>query len=234
MYCSACETNLQPEARFCTRCGSRQRSPSIAQEPLHAEQFKIDSICASLISELDSARLGWLSLVKDSTRSSEGVSSIVNSEFSETIDIGVLGYDKPKMFVFEALNGATAEATVIGWQVESAVGFAVNQDQGYIQQEAIWKLLLGLTQSAPNNTWILALGMVVESLQQGAMIDNDCVATVLSHYFMNENILTLDVVLISEKIVPLLTFLQGFTYLGTSRVFGDLQTVARMRKTLGV
>jgi hypothetical protein len=234
MYCSACGTNVQPGARFCTGCGSRQETPSNAQEPVNAEQFKTNSIYASLISELDSARLGWLSLVKDSTKSSEGVSSIVNSEFSEKIDIGLLGYDKPKMFVFDTLNGAAAEATVIGWQIESAIGFAVNQDQGYIQPEDVRDLLLGLTQSAPNKTWTLALGMVVQSLQQGAMIDNDCVTTVLSHYFMNENVLTLEVVKIAEKIVPLLTFLQGFTYLGTSRVFGDSQTVARIQETLGM
>src|SRR5579862_7627788 len=103
MHCTTCGVAVEPSANFCTKCGSRLSPRS-----------RFGAVCTGLVSELDSAREGWLSLVNDFMSSSEddGV-SIVNREFSEKADIGCLVVGEPETFVFENLNGVSAEATVI-------------------------------------------------------------------------------------------------------------------------
>jgi len=86
MHCTTCGVAVEPSANFCIKCGSSlsPRSP-------------FGAVCTGLVSELDSAREGWLSLVNDFMSSSEddGV-SIVNREFSEKADLGRLGDDEPE------------------------------------------------------------------------------------------------------------------------------------------
>jgi hypothetical protein len=186
--------------------------------------------------ELDFARQGWLALVNDFMSSSQdGGLSIVNPEFSETAEIGPLGDDEPKSFVFETLNGVSAEATVIAWQIESAIGFAASQE--YIREDQGQELLTVLTKTlspVSSPRWILAMQMVLASFQKSAMIDDEDMAIVLSHFFMNERGRTPGVLQLHDKLPSLITFLQGFTYLGTARVFEDMETVARVQKTLGL
>ena len=64
------------------------------------------------------------------------------------------------------------------------------------------------------------------------MIDDGDVAIVLLHFFMSDRGRSPSVHRCREKLPGLITFLKGFTYLGTARIFGD-QTVARIQKTLG-
>jgi hypothetical protein len=189
-----------------------------------------------LISELDDFRQGWVQLVNDNVRSSSGGSlSIVNVGFKEANDLGPFGDDRPDIFLFKTLNGATAEAMVIGWQVETAVGFAVNEDQHYIQEGNVQDLLRHLEHTASSPAWIGAMQIVLASFKFGVMIDDKCLAVVLSHYFMNEGSKTPKVQhLCDELLNSLIPFLKGFTYIGTSRVFGDLKTVERIRDIFGV
>jgi zinc-ribbon domain len=236
MHCTNCGTGVEPGTNFCTKCGSRLTPTPGISGNARAEPSRLDAVCAGLILELDSARQNWLALVNDfmSSSADDGL-SIVNSEFSETAEIGALGDDEPTSFVFATLNGVSAEATVIAWQIESVVGFATSQK--YIREDQGQELLTVLTKTlspVPSARWILAMQMVLASFQKSVMIDDEDMAIVLSHFFMNERGRTPGVLQLHEKLSSLITFLQGFTYLGTARVFGDVETVKRIQKTLGL
>lgn len=75
--------------------------------------------------------------------------------------------------------------------------------------------------------------MVLASFQKSVMIADGDVVIVLSHFFMSDPEQSPSVHRCREKLPGLITFLQGFTYLGTARIFGDQETVARIQKTLG-
>jgi hypothetical protein len=189
-----------------------------------------------LISELDSARHGWLSSVTDSSPSSSNAGvSAVNRGFSESINIGSLGEDNPASFIFETLNGASAEAAVIAWQVESSLGFAISQ--GYIREDqgqGFMTVLAEVLSPVSNPRWILALQIVLADFQRGSAIDDGAMATVLSHYLMNERAPSREVVQVKERLMKVwILFLRGFTFLGTARAFGDMQAVEQIRETLG-
>jgi hypothetical protein len=76
--------------------------------------------------------------------------------------------------------------------------------------------------------------MVLASFQKGVMIEDEDMAIVLSHFFMNERCRTPGVLQLHRKLSSLVTFLQGFTYLGIARIFGDQEAVTRIQKTLSV
>jgi hypothetical protein len=77
--------------------------------------------------------------------------------------------------------------------------------------------------------------LVDASIRKGVMIDNECVAVVLSHYFMNDRRRTPSVMHAHDKLLSMFfPFLQGFTFLGTARAFGDMKAVARIKQTLDV
>lgn len=174
-----------------------------------------------------------MSLVND-VMSSEGGVPIVNREFSEMIDVGPLGDDEPATFVFDTLNGVSAEATMIAWQIQSALGFATSQEYIGADDGQEWLIVLTKTLSpASSPRWILATQMVLASFQKGVMIEDEDMAVVLSHFFMNERGPSWGVRQCREKLPGLITFLQGFTYLGTARAFDDQETVATIQKTLG-
>jgi hypothetical protein len=71
--------------------------------------------------------------------------SIVNREFSEKADIGCLVDGEPETFVFENLNGVSAEATVIAWQIQSALGFATSQEYVGADDTQEWLMVLTKT-----------------------------------------------------------------------------------------
>ncbi len=134
---------------------------------------------------------------------------------------------------FDSLNGVSAEATVIAWQIQSALGFATSQDYISADDSQEWLTVLTKTLSPVSSPrWILAMQMVLASFQKGVMIDDGDVAIVLLHFFMSDRGQSPSVHRCREKLPGLITFLKGFTYLGTARIFGD-QTVARIQKTLG-
>lgn len=232
MYCKTCGATVEPTANFCTKCGSRLSPPS-GRGAATNEPSSLGQVCASLVSELDSARQGWLSVVNNFISSATGAGlSIVNPEFSEELDIGTIGDDEPAMFIFKTVNGVTAEATVMAWQIESAVGFA--NSQKYIREDQGHEFLNVLTEAVSSPPRILAMRMVLFSFETQTPINDESMAIVLSHYLMNERGRSPSVLQLYEKLLnPLITYLQGFTYLGTSRVFGDPETVARIQKTLG-
>ena len=158
----------------------------------------------------------------------------MNREFAESADIFSLDGDEPESFVFETLNGVSAEATVIAWQIQSSLGFATSQNYIGEDEGQEWLAVLTKTLSTDSSSrWILAMQMVLASFQKGVMIDDGDVATVLAHFFMNERNLSAGVRQCRERLPGLITFLQGFTYLGTARTFGDQETVASIQKTLG-
>ena len=240
MNCVNCGALARPGANFCTKCGSRLSPPPGLSDSPDAQPSSLSSVYGNLISELDSARQGWrLSLVSAGSSSSNDVVSIVNPEFSEEIDIGTLGDDKPEIFIFESLNGASAEATTIAWQVESAIGFAVSQK--YINEDCGKEFLSGLAQATEalspraHFRWLLAMQLVLASFQRGGLIDKEDVAVVLSHYFMNERRRSLGVVRLQQRLLNVgILVLQAFTYIGTSRTFGDLETTARIPGMFGI
>jgi hypothetical protein len=104
----------------------------------------ITTACAVLFSELNTARELWFSLVKNLVAAATPVNAL-NEEFLEEIDIGTLEHAKPESFVFETIDGATTEATVIAWQVENALSFAVNE-KTYIALESLPDLVRCLCQ----------------------------------------------------------------------------------------
>lgn len=234
MHCTNCGAAVAASANFCTACGSRVLRPSGVTRVGGDEPSGIGALCAGLVSELDSARDGWASLVNDVMSSSEGGVPFVNREFSENIYVGPLGDDEPATFVFDRLNGVSAESTVIAWQIQSALGFATSQEYIGADDGQEWLMVLTKALSPTSNPrWILAMQMVLSSFQKGVMIDEEDMATVLAHFFMNEGRETPGVRRCREKLPGLITFLQGFTYIGTARAFGDPETVARIQKTLG-
>jgi hypothetical protein len=169
-----------------------------------------------------------------SSSEDDGV-SIVNREFSEKADIGCLVVGEPETFVFENLNGVSAEATVIAWQIQSALGFATSQEYVGADDTQEWLMVLTKTLSPVSSPrWILAMQMVLASFQKGVMIEDEDMAIVLSHFFMNERCRTPGVLQLHRKLSSLVTFLQGFTYLGIARIFGDQEAVTRIQKTLSV
>ena len=75
----------------------------------------ITTVSGLLFSELNTARTLWFSLAKDLIAAATPTSAI-NEEFLEEMDIGALEQGRPESFVFETINGATTEATIIAWQ----------------------------------------------------------------------------------------------------------------------
>lgn len=97
---------------------------------------------------------------------SGGGVSLVNREFSESIDVGRLESDEPESFVFETLNGVSAEATVIAWQIQSALGFATSQK--YIgEDEGLEWLAVDLAQHFGNEALTRREIELLQELAQG-------------------------------------------------------------------
>ena len=77
MHCTNCGAGVGPGANFCRqRCGSQLTSPSGVRGVPGARPSRCGPVCAGLVSDLDSAREGWLSLVNDVMSSSPAVSII--------------------------------------------------------------------------------------------------------------------------------------------------------------
>ncbi len=232
MNCTNCGTAAKTCDNYSIQCGARLAPAPTAQSTKHEEPSKLDVFCAGLIEEWNGGRNGWLSLVKDVMAKDK---PLINAEFTAKTDIGALDADKPQLFIFETVSGVTAEATLLAWQVEAGVGFAINEDQHYLTQDQGQVLFGALMQTPGRPAWLAAMQLVDASIRTGVMIDNECVAVVLSHYFMNDRRRTPSVMHAHDKILNMfLLYLQGLTFLGTARTFGDMKTVARIQETLGV
>jgi len=244
MYCANCGAGAESGANFCTKCGARLPShpePSVTRQ---TEPSGFGSLCESLVSELDGGRQGWFSSLKDHISSSNGrLPSIVNSELSEAVDVGALGRPCPEIFIFNTLNGVSAEATAIAWQVEVAVSFATNQQ--YIEKDRGHEFLIALTQSVFFTSkslspvwgprWILAMQMVMASFERAIPIDDETLALILSHFLLNEKDRTPGVLRMREELLSTwVLFLRGFTFFGTCRTFGDMEAAEKIRKSLGL
>src|SRR5215210_4662064 len=89
-----------------------------------------DEAVSALIPALNDLRRNWFDQVM--TRYS-GTYSIVNSEFSREIDLGVPEDELPSSFPFNRFDGEAAEALIVNWQAQVAMNFS--RQHSYFAEE---------------------------------------------------------------------------------------------------
>jgi hypothetical protein len=159
-----------------------------------------------------------------------GLGSLVNGDFRSTGVISMNEQDVPKSFSFNTINGETVEATIICWQMDNALAFAMAKQKyfGQQQQDEFFGAWIKIFQT--DNRWVQA---VAASFSEPP-VDDDCVATILGHYVLGDPTESPDLLVIRGVIKNSMAGLRGLTHLGTATSFLDEDTVQQIAKDMGL
>ena len=193
----------------------------------------LQDICSTLVEHIDLGRDRWFTLFKQVASEDLiplGV-TIVNDNFLEHIRVDIREQYVPDAFPYNRVAGDTVEATIIGWQEQVALGFAM--EKGYLGEDQLpgyTNALLDVIAS-DKRRWVVARATFY--ISGGTEELENAMVIVLAHYLMNDATRSNPVLAMADTIERTgLPFLRALTALAAAVAFGDAATAQQIRSQL--
>lgn len=187
----------------------------------------VDAVCRTLVSQLDAARARWLDLLTENL--ARIPLRVVNGDFYADASVAVQRQPTPPAFPFNVLDGEGIEAAIIGWQLQSALGFGLH-GKGYIDIGDLQTIGLTLANVGADN---LRWGLSTAVFFGNSPVDDDCIATVLAQFLLDTVGNTDEVGIARNAIAQTgLPYLRRLCWLATAVAFDDAASVREISDSL--